>query len=313
MDLEAVRTFVAVADAGQFQHAALDLRITQQAASKRVAALERDLGVTLFVRTARGTRLTLDGQTFLPHARALLQAADRAAASVRPGDRTLRVDVLNRRIAPAMALQSFYRSRPGIDLDVVTLGDANVHTAVEAVHAGHVDATFRAMPFPARDLPAGVVAERVLDDPLQLLAGPRHPLAAAAVLTPADLAGHRIWIPGIRPGTEWGIFYDALTEAFDLRLDAIGPNWGTEALLDEVAGSDDLTTLVGSRDRYIWPAGHDLRRIPLRDPTPVYPHSFVRRTDNPHPTLAAFRRHLDATRPATPDDVWVPAQFVLRE
>ena len=44
VDIEAVRTFVAVADAGQFQEAAIDLRITQQAVSKRVANLERSLG-----------------------------------------------------------------------------------------------------------------------------------------------------------------------------------------------------------------------------------------------------------------------------
>jgi biotin operon repressor len=58
VDLDAVRTFVAAADAGQFQEAATDLSITQQAVSKRIAALEQDLGVRLFTRTARGARLT---------------------------------------------------------------------------------------------------------------------------------------------------------------------------------------------------------------------------------------------------------------
>ncbi|MDG4862717.1 LysR family transcriptional regulator, partial [Streptomyces sp. T-3] len=65
MDLNAVRTFVAVADAGQFQEAAAGLAITQQAVSKRIAALEKDLGVQLFTRTPRGARLTIDGQAFL--------------------------------------------------------------------------------------------------------------------------------------------------------------------------------------------------------------------------------------------------------
>ncbi|MYZ11414.1 LysR family transcriptional regulator, partial [Streptomyces sp. SID2999] len=83
MDLKAVRTFVAVADAGQFQEAAALLGVTQQAVSKRIAALERDLGVRLFTRTARGAEPTLDGRAFLPHARALLLAEERAAASVR--------------------------------------------------------------------------------------------------------------------------------------------------------------------------------------------------------------------------------------
>ena len=92
VDLQAVRTFVAVSDAGQFSEAAAELSITQQAVSKRIAALEKDLGVWLFTRTARGAELTVDGQAFLPHARDLLQAEERAAASVRPGRRALRVD-----------------------------------------------------------------------------------------------------------------------------------------------------------------------------------------------------------------------------
>lgn len=85
MDLDAVRTFVAAADAGQFQQAAAALSITQQAVSKRIAVLEKDLDVRLFTRTARGARLTIDGQAFLPHARELLRVAERADASVRPG------------------------------------------------------------------------------------------------------------------------------------------------------------------------------------------------------------------------------------
>ncbi|MER7890060.1 LysR family transcriptional regulator [Micromonospora sp. NPDC094482] len=305
MDIEAVRTFVAVADAGQFQEAAIDLRITQQAVSKRVANLERSLGVILFARTARGARLTLDGKAFLPHSRELLRVAERAAASVRPGERALRVDVLNRRIAPAVTLQRFYRAHPGTELDVVTLSNANVETAIEAVRAGEIDASFRAVPVPARELPDGILVERVLDDPLQLLVGPAHPLAAARSLTPADLVGHRIWIPGIKQGTEWAAYYDELTEAFDLRIDAIGPNFGTE--IDEIAGSAELATLVGTGDRYSWPGTHDLRRIPLHGPTPVYPHSLVHRAGNPHPTLAALRRHLVASRPAPMADSWTPS------
>ncbi|MEI4422399.1 LysR family transcriptional regulator, partial [Streptococcus agalactiae] len=62
MDFRAVATFVAVADTGQFQAAAADLGITQQAVSKRVAALERADGVRLFRRTPRGAELTAAGR-----------------------------------------------------------------------------------------------------------------------------------------------------------------------------------------------------------------------------------------------------------
>src|SRR5689334_21405840 len=83
VDLKAVRTFVAVVDSGQFQEASAFLGITQQAVSKRIAALEKDLAVRLFTRTARGAQPTIDGQAFLPHARELLLAEERALASVR--------------------------------------------------------------------------------------------------------------------------------------------------------------------------------------------------------------------------------------
>jgi DNA-binding transcriptional LysR family regulator len=50
MNVEAVRAFIAIAEEGQFQLAAADLGISQQAVSKRLAALESDLGVRLFTR-----------------------------------------------------------------------------------------------------------------------------------------------------------------------------------------------------------------------------------------------------------------------
>ncbi len=305
VDLKAVRTFVAVADSGQFQEAAAVLAVTQQAVSKRVAALERELGVRLFARTPRGAELTIDGQAFLPHARELLLAEERAAASVRPGRRVLRVDVIGQRLAPAALLRGFHLAHPGIDLDVVTLFDADA--AVAALRSGTIDATFRAVTMPGRQLPEGVEAVRVLDEPLQLLTGPGHALAAARSVTPAQLAGHRIWMPGIVHGTEWAAYYEALAAEFGLAIDSIGPNFGIEALLDAVADSSALATFVGEQTRLVWPAGHDLRRITVRDPTPVYPHSLLWESANAHPALAALRSHLAAARPARADArTWTP-------
>ena len=303
MDLEAVRTFVAVSDAGQFSDAAAELSITQQAVSKRIAALEKDLGVRLFTRTARGAELTVDGQAFLPHARELLRAEERAAASVRtpePGRRALRVDVISRRIAPAALLRGFHRSQPTVELDVVTLFDAE--TAIAAVRSGSIDATFRAVS--ARQLTGGVRATRVLDEPHQLLTGPGHALAAARSVTLAQLAGHRIWIPGIVPGTEWAAYYDELAVTFGLCIDAVGPNFGTESLLDVIAGAADLASLVGEQTRLLWPADYGLRRIAVRDPSPAYPHSLVWRSDNPHPALRTLRAFLGSVRPGT--GTWIP-------
>ncbi len=296
---------MAIADSGQFQLAAVDLALTQQAVSKRIAALEKDLGVRLLVRTARGAELTIDGQALLPHARALLQAEERAVAAVRPGDRALRVDVVGRRVATAGLVRDFHLAHPEIALDVVTLFGAD--TALAAVRDGAVDATFRAVTMPGHRLPEGVEAVPVLDEPLRLCVGPDHEFARAASVTPAQLAGRRIWMPGNEPGTEWAAYYDELAATFGPTIDTIGPNFGIEALLDTIAGTPTLATFLSERTPLVWPTGHDLRLVPLRDPTPVYPHALLWRTDNPHPGLAALRDHLLARRPHLSEgETWRP-------
>jgi hypothetical protein len=213
--------------------------------------------------------------------------------------------VISRRIAPAALLRGFHRTHPETELDVVTLFDAD--TAIAAVRSGAIDATFRAVTVPARQLPDGIRAARVLDEPHQLLTGPAHELAAARTVTLAQLAGHRIWIPGLVAGTEWAAYYGELAGAFGLAIDAAGPNFGTESLLDVLAGAADLASLVGEQTRLLWPADYGLRRIAVRDPTPVYPHSLLWRHDNPHPALATLRAYLAAIRPAPrANGTWTP-------
>ncbi|MEU6742139.1 LysR family transcriptional regulator [Streptosporangium sandarakinum] len=311
MDLDIVRTFVAAVDAGQFQEAAAELAVTQQAVSKRIAALERDLGVRLFTRTPRGADLTIDGQAFLPHARELLRVAERAVASVRAGSRPLRVDVLTSRSAQSGMMRGFHRAHPEIDLDVVMLFD--IERAVAAIRSGAIDASFRAVAMPGRPLPEDIESVRVIDEPLQLLTGPAHALAGARSVTVAQLAGHRIWMPGVVPGTEWAAYYDDLVAEFGLTIEATGPNFGSDALLDTIADTPALATFMGGRTRLVWPADHGLRRIPVTDPTPVYPHSLLWHRDNTHPALATLRAHL-AVAAAGHDaaGTWTPAWAIPR-
>ncbi|KAB2379155.1 LysR family transcriptional regulator [Actinomadura montaniterrae] len=305
MDFDAVRTFVAAADAGQFQEAAAELAVTQQAVSKRIAALERALEVRLFTRTPRGVELSIDGQAFLPHARELLRAADRAVASVRAGRRPLRVDIISSRGAASGLMRGFHRAHPEIDLDVVML--FGIETAVDAIRSGEIDASFRAVAAPGRPLPKDIESVRVLDEPLELLTGPAHALASARSLTLAQLVGHRIWMPGIVPGTEWAAYYDDLVAEFGLTIEATGPNFGSDALLDTVADTPALATFMGARTRLVWPAGHGLRRIPVTDPMPVYPHSILWHRDNGHPALAVLRAHLAAAAPGhDAAGTWIP-------
>jgi DNA-binding transcriptional LysR family regulator len=311
VDLEAVRTFVAVADTGQFQEAAADLSITQQAASKRVARLEQDLGVQLFARTARGAELTFDGHAFLPHARELLRAEQRAVDAVRPGRRALRVDVIAPRGLTGHLVRELALARPEIDVDLV----ATFHydDAIAALQDGSIDASFRAVARPGHRVPHELRAARVADERLDVLVSTEHDLGRARSITLGDLVGRRIWMPGAVPGTEWSAYYAELATTFGLTVETTGLDGGTEALLDVIAHSPGLATFVGERPRLVWPEGHGLRRIPIVDPTPVYPHSLLWRRDNPHPALRHLVEHLDTTRPrTTADSLWVPSWAGLR-
>ncbi|MBV8430359.1 MAG: LysR family transcriptional regulator [Solirubrobacterales bacterium] len=83
MTLRQVAYFLTVTDEGSFTLAARKLRIAQPSLSQQIQALERDLGADLLERTSRGARLTPEGREFLPEARAMLAAAQRARLAVR--------------------------------------------------------------------------------------------------------------------------------------------------------------------------------------------------------------------------------------
>jgi DNA-binding transcriptional LysR family regulator len=77
MELHHLKAFVAVAELGSITRAAEALHASQPALSAHVKALEDDLGVELFRRTARGMTLTGAGEGLLPHARQTLANAAR--------------------------------------------------------------------------------------------------------------------------------------------------------------------------------------------------------------------------------------------
>ena len=161
---------------------------------------------------------------------------------------------------------------------------------------------------PQRRLPNGVEAARVLDEPVQLLTGPAHEFANARAVTPAQLAGHRIWMPGIVAGTEWAAYYADLAAAFGLSIDTTGPNFGTEPLLETIAGSPELASFVGEQTHLVWPAEYGLRRVAVHHPAPVYPHSLIWCGYHPHPALSTLRSYLGSTRPGRRDaSTWTPA------
>ncbi|GAA3233606.1 LysR family transcriptional regulator [Actinocorallia longicatena] len=180
MELRQLRSFVTVAEELHFGRAAERLHIAQPAVSQQVRRLERELGVVLLDRSPRHVRLTAEGARFLPEARAVLDAAERARASVEPA-RTLRLGTSTGlgehldRILDALAVLA-----PALKVELVA-GPSRL----DRVAAGRLEAAL------VRGVSRhpGTVLHPVWEDELLAALPARHPLAEAAAVTAPDLAG----------------------------------------------------------------------------------------------------------------------------
>lgn len=84
MDIEELRTFVEVADAGGVTAAARRLGLSKSIVSRRLARIEEDLGIQLLARTTRGAALTEAGTTFREHAARICAEIDIARETILP-------------------------------------------------------------------------------------------------------------------------------------------------------------------------------------------------------------------------------------
>lgn len=75
MEIYQLRTFVTVAQQGHLTQAAELLHLSQPAVTAQIKAIEEEVGMPLFERTAGGVVLTLAGQELLPRAQEILAAA----------------------------------------------------------------------------------------------------------------------------------------------------------------------------------------------------------------------------------------------
>lgn len=84
MDVDELRTFVEVADAGGITAAAARLGVAKSIVSRRLIKLEAELRVQLLVRTTRGASLTEAGATFRDHAARVCAELEVAQEAIRP-------------------------------------------------------------------------------------------------------------------------------------------------------------------------------------------------------------------------------------
>lgn len=84
MDTQGLAVFVNAISTGSISAASRRLGLAPVVASRRLSALERDVGVRLLQRTTRSLSLTAEGQAFLPHAREILEREAEALTHLRP-------------------------------------------------------------------------------------------------------------------------------------------------------------------------------------------------------------------------------------
>lgn len=186
VEVRQLRYFVAVAEIGHFGRAAELLHIVQPAVSKQIAALERELGLTLFDRSRRQIKLTADGEAFLPHARRALRGIDSAAKAAADlatgGAGIMRIGSsrgLGRRLENILA--TFRSTHPKVTIQLTTI--SSVPDKLAAVAAGDLDAAFVSVP----PRTPGVAVHHLWDELLLLAVPARRAATAADLATLADL------------------------------------------------------------------------------------------------------------------------------
>lgn len=187
-DLSMWESFDRVANEENFARAAKMLRIGPSLLSKRIKALEDELGVRLFQRSTRKVSLTQEGRALLPRVKALLEDAkgleDQFEAE-REVAGTIRMTCLpafaNRVIAPLIA--DFSRRYPKVEFEIdasegiVDLIDSQMDLAIRVQAPEGADFVFK----------------ELIENRLVLCASPAYlKKARHRVQGPADLKHHRI-------------------------------------------------------------------------------------------------------------------------
>jgi DNA-binding transcriptional LysR family regulator len=185
--LDGIELFTATVEAGSFAAAARKLRLTPSAVSRRVAALEAELGVPLLTRTTRSLTMTNDGRAFHAHCLRIVEELGEARqalarATTRPAG-VLRVDapVALGRTVVAPALPAFLRRYPDLRLDL-TLRDGFIDPVAEGV-----DVAIRI----GRRGESSLVMRRLGESRLRIVGAPAYLRKHGTPRRPEDVTEHR--------------------------------------------------------------------------------------------------------------------------
>ncbi|MCG5214204.1 LysR family transcriptional regulator [Streptosporangium sp. KLBMP 9127] len=199
-DLESLRLLVDVGELGSLGQAARAAGIAQPSASKRIALLERRLGLPLLERTPSGSKLTTQGAMVAGWATQVLAAAEelvRGAQAVRRGrEGHLRV-AASMTVAEYLLprwLGEFQAREPQVQVGLDVLNSAEVAALVlgeegQRPAVGGEDAEVELGFVEGPVVPAGLESEVVATDRLVVVVAGGHPWARRRTpLRPAELA-----------------------------------------------------------------------------------------------------------------------------
>ncbi|MGW3957493.1 LysR family transcriptional regulator [Streptomyces sp. NPDC004752] len=284
LDPRLLRAFVTVAEELHFTRAAARLYIAQQALSRDVRRLERELGAELFLRTTRQVTLTADGARLLPYARRVLAAQDdllAAAGRARP----LLVDLNSPGLVTGRRV--LHRARElAPDCELMARYESGLTGAATELLAGRLDASFGRFAGLDPVLRAGLAQQPVRYEPMALVLPDDHPLARREAVPLAALAGETVYAGAGNPRTpEWTDLARHLFEGWDIRL--------ASPLPLAVGGEEFERIMAKTRNPVLavmdFPAMPRTVLRPLVDPVPLSPVSLVWRKGLVHPGFDALR------------------------
>ncbi|MFF3332182.1 LysR family transcriptional regulator [Streptomyces sp. NPDC002888] len=307
LDPRLLRAFLAVAEELHFTRAATRLYVAQQALSRDVRRLERELGAELFVRTTRQVTLTADGERLVPYARRVLEAQD-ALLAVFGQARPLLVDLNSPGLGTGRRV--LHRARelaPGHEL--MARYESGLTGAAGEMIAGRLDASFGRFAGLAPALRSQLDHQPVRLEPMAVVLPEGHRLASLEEVPLAALAGERVYVGAGNPRTqEWT---DLGHRLFDGRGIEVAP------AVPLAVGDEEFRRIMSKTGNPIlavvnFPAMPGTVLRPLVDPVPLSPVSLVWRKGLVHPGFDALRRaaaRLSAEEGwlARPANGWIPA------
>lgn len=306
LDTALLRALVVVADEQHVGRAARRLLVSQQAVSKRIARLESLLGTPLFERTGHGVLPTAVGAAMVPRARAILNGVDALVAAARPGERLLRIDVLDEHLAVLRFVLDLVRDEPGAALE--TTMREHGRSVVDTLRSGEADVAF-GRPGPVGDpWPADLRRGTPLLEPFGVLVSAVHPWSRRREVPMAELRGRPLWFPMTGSPPEWRELLDELTAEFSLTVDYTGSTMGFEHFVGRVGAGADLVSLYGMAMRP--PPVPGVHVVPIVAPVPVFPWFPMWRHGLPATARTVVEDIVARARAATaephPDDAWMP-------